>query len=58
MTLMFHCGPCSLTHVKNLNSSSVTPTTFGRCGPQNMSGENVRKYVAKLRGNLRSGGLK
>ena len=55
MTLVLYRGPFELTHVKNLNSSSVTATTIGRCGPQNMSGQKIRKYICKLRGNLASG---
>ena len=61
MTLMYHRGPCQLTHVKQLDWNNLTswwtcnPTTFGRCGVQNLCGKNIRKYVVRLKGNLASG---
>ena len=61
MTLMHHRGPCQLTHVKQLDWNNITswwtcnPTTFGRCGVQNLCGKNIRKYVVRLKGNLASG---
>ena len=62
MTLMHHRGPCQLTHVKQLdwndnlaNSWTCNPTTFGRCGVQNLCGQDIKKFVAKIKGNLESG---
>ena len=61
MTLMHHRGPCQLTHVKQLDWNEKTslwtcnPTTFGRCGVQNMCGQDIKKYVVKLKGNLATG---
>ena len=61
MTLMHHRGPCQLTHVKQLDWNEKTfwctcnPTTFGRCGVQNLCGKDIRKYVVKIKGNLASG---
>jgi hypothetical protein len=62
MTLINHRGPMQLTHVKSLNCvDDITswwtcmPTSFGRCGVQNLCGHDIRKFVMRLRGNLASG---
>ena len=61
MTLIQHRGPYQLTHVKKLDWIYKTsrwtcnPTTFGRCGVQNLCGQDIRKYVVKIKGNLASG---
>ena len=62
MTLINHRGPMQLTHVKSLNCvDDITswwtcmPTSFGRCGIQNMCGRDIKKFIMRLRGNLASG---
>jgi hypothetical protein len=62
MTLINHRGPMQLTHVKSLNCvDDITswwtcmPTSFGRCGVQNLCGHDIRRFVMRLRGNLASG---
>ena len=61
MTLMQHRGPSALTHGKHLDADSMTswwtcmPTSFGRCGVQNLCGHDIRRYFMRLRGNLASG---
>jgi hypothetical protein len=61
MTLIQYRGPSALTHVKDLDADSITswwtciPTSFGRCGVQNLCGHDIRKFIMRLRGNLASG---
>lgn len=62
MTLMNYRGPCSLTHVKQLDENNFSIanldlTSSGRCGVLNLAGKNIKKFVMKLRGNLASGAL-
>ena len=62
MTLMDYRGPLQLTRVKHLNCAddmtswwTCIPTSFGRCGIQNLCGRDIKKFIVRLRGNLASG---
>ena len=61
MALMNNCGALQLNHLKKLNCDDLTswwiciPTSFGRCGVLNVCGNDIRKFIIRLRGNLASG---
>ena len=59
MTLLSYRGPLQLTHAKHLNCVdditswwTCVPTSIGRCGIQNMCGQDIKKFIMRLRGNI------